>query len=411
MKQRVFSLVAALVGIVFALGLVEVTAVAWLMLEEGRYIPAAQLFERTQNTYVRDLTKGTSCRYVDTLFPHPYVGFVYHGDPPCGLPNANNVGLPGDDFPVVRSPEHYTILLTGGSVASQLAQILPRPAPRYLEEELNRNYLSPNGKPFVVLNGGAGAWKEPQAFILFALYASSVDAVITLSGFNEYYMFRDFVRERLERPLGNFIDVNPLVAERNFGDAAIGWVMGRIAGRLSINPVLGQSHAAYMIVRGIEAVAKSKGGGPALSPLDRLFALPPEVLGDSERIFALQLSLFQKYWRATDAMARDNDAKAAFFFHPVPAYGKTLTAEEKAVASDPSYIGLYRRIVEAMVTQRSRSMAVFDLGDLFAEVKETVYADDAHLYRAPDGESLGYRLMAKRMAADVAEAWGLKRRQ
>jgi len=39
-------------------------------------------------------------------------------------------------------------------------------------------------------------------------------------------------QERLERPLSNFIDVNPFVADENFGDAAIGWVIGRIAGSL-----------------------------------------------------------------------------------------------------------------------------------------------------------------------------------
>ena len=43
-------------------------------------------------------------------------------------------------------------------------------------------------------------------------------------------------------------------------------------------------------------------------------------------------------------------------------------------------------------------LAIFDLGDLF------------NLLRSPFGESLGYRLMARRVAADVA-AWGLKRRQ
>jgi hypothetical protein len=48
------------------------------------------------------------------------------------------------------------------------------------------------------------------------------------------------------------------------------------------------------------------------------------------------------------------------------------------------------------------------LGDLLADVKETIYADSVHFYRARDGESPGYRLMAKRVAADLAAAWGLK---
>jgi hypothetical protein len=67
---------------------------------------------------------------------------------PCSLPGINNIGLFGEDFPDQRRTDRYVILLTGGSVASQLGQYQPPPAPRYLEEELNRNYVSPNGKPF-----------------------------------------------------------------------------------------------------------------------------------------------------------------------------------------------------------------------------------------------------------------------
>ena len=133
----------------------------------------AELFERTQNTYVRDLTKGTACRYVDTLYPHPYLAFVHHGNPPCGLPNVNNIGLFGADFPIVKRdrPLRRPADRRLGRLAAG-AELATPPAPRYLEEELNKHYVSPNGKPWLVLNGGDGAWKEPQPFILFSLYAT-----------------------------------------------------------------------------------------------------------------------------------------------------------------------------------------------------------------------------------------------
>ena len=231
MKQRIFGWITTLIGIVMALAVIEVTAIAWLFVEDGHYTPAAELYERTQNTYLRDLTKGTACRYVDTLFPHPYLAFVHHNNPPCGLEYVNKIGLFGDDYPVVKRTDRYVILLTGGSVASQMAQNwMSPPAPKYLEEELNKNYVSPNGRPFEVLNGGDGAWKQPQAFILFSLYATSVDAVVTLDGFNEYYSFWPGAEERLESPNSNFLEVNPFVADENFGDAAIGWVIGSSAG-------------------------------------------------------------------------------------------------------------------------------------------------------------------------------------
>jgi hypothetical protein len=131
-------------------------------------------------------------------------------------------------YPPLKRPDRYTILLTGGSVAAQLVQLDPWRAPRYLEEELNNEYESPNGQPFWVLNGGEGAWIQPQPFIQFALNAQALDAVITPGGMTN---------------------------------------------------------------------------------------------------------------RAMEAVTRDYDVKRAYFFQPVPAYGKSLTAAEQAVVGDLSYIG------------------------------------------------------------------------
>ena len=412
MKQRIFGWISVLVGIVFALAVLEVTAIAWLYIEDGKYTPARELFDRTQNTYVRDATKGTSCRYVDTLFPHPYVAFVHHANPPCGIPWVNNVGLFGDDFTVVKRNDRYVILLTGGSVASQLGQNASPPAPRYLEEELNKNYVSPNGKPFLVLNGGDGAWKEPQPFILASLYASSVDAVVILGGFNEHYFFWPGAEERLERPLSNFLDVNPFVADENFGDAAIGWVMGRIAGTLALNPVLGRSHAAYMVVRGIEQAAKGKDifKSAKKTTLNSMFRMPEDIRRNHELAFNVQLGLYQKYVRAADAVAKDNKAKYAYFIQPTPALEKALTDEEKRIVGDLSYRELYRKLRVGLMSLREGGTPIFDLGDLLANEKGTFYADHIHFLQDARHESPGNRLMAARMAKLLSETWGFQRR-
>ena len=414
MKQRIFGWITVLLGIVMALAVVEITAIAWLYLEDGHYTPAAELYDRTQNTYVRDLTKDTDCRYIDTLFPHPYLAFVHHDNPPCGLEYVNKIGLFGDDYPVVKRTDRYVILLTGGSVASQMAQNWTSPpAIKYLEEELNNHYLSPNGKPFEVLNGGDGAWKEPQAFILFSLYATSVDAVVTLDGFNEYYSFWPGAEERLESPNSNFLEVNPFVADENFGDAAIGWVIGRIAGMLSKNRILGHSHAAYMIIRGIEAVAKSKDvfKSNKKTTLRGLFEMPEEIRKDHDLAFAVQLSLYQKYERGIEAIARDNGIRTAYFLQPVPAYGKVLTEEEKKVAGDLAYGELYRRVVAGMMTLKDKGLPIYDLGDVVSGHSETLYADHIHFYRKlPDRRERRLPDHGHAMAEKIAETWGLQRK-
>jgi hypothetical protein len=409
-KQRIFGWISVLIGVVLALATVEIVAIAWLYVEDGRYTPAAELFERTQNTYVRDVTKGTGCRYIDTLYPHPYVAFVQHANPPCGIPWVNNVGLFGPDFPVVKRQDYYVVMITGGSVASYLGGNQKAPIPRYLEEELNNRWVSPNGKPWMVLDGADGAWKEPQGFIIFSLYASAVDAMVSLSGFNEQYYFQPGESLRLESPASNFMEVNPLAADENFGDAAIGWVMGRLAGTLALNPILGQSHAAYMIIRGIEAVAKGKDSftSSKRTTIPSLFALPKDIQDNPERLFDVQLGLYQKYLREAEAVARDNGVKSAYFLQPVPAWGKTLTEQEKRVVGNLSYGALYRRIVAGMMTLRERGLPIYDLGDIFQDEKGSIYTDQIHYLSNTDGVSPGNRMMAAQIGALLAKTWGLQ---
>jgi hypothetical protein len=413
MKQCLFRGLSILVGMVLALAAVEIMAIGWLYFEDGRYTSAVELFERTQNTYVHDLTKGTGCRFIDTLYPHPYLAFVHHANPPCGHSWVNNVGLFGPDFPVNKPADHYVVILTGGSVASYLGGNQGPPYPRFLEEELNKNYISPNGKPWMVLDAAAGAWKVPQSFIVFALYASSVDAMINLSGFNEHYYFQPKMEQRLEAPAANFMEVNPFAADENFGDAAIGWVMGRVAGTLARNPILGHSHAAYIMIRGIEAAAKGKDNFKSnkRTTISSLFALPKDIEDDPERLFAVQLGLYQKYFRAAKAVADDNGVKSAYFLQPIPAWGKALTDEERRVVGDLAYGELYRRMVAGMMTLRERGLPIYDLGTVFENQNGTIYRDDIHYRFNKEHESLGNRIVAARIGELLAATWGLQRKK
>ena len=412
MKQRIFGLISALIGIVIALAAIELTAIVWLYLEEGRYVSAEELFQRTQNTYVRDLTKGTSCRYVDTLYPHPYLAFVHHGNPPCGLPNVNNIGLLNTDFPTIKRDESTPCWW---SAAGRLAGDAEHPATRAALPRggAQQALCQPQRQAVAGAERRRRRVEGAAAFILFAMYATSVDAVIALDGYNEHYMFRPYTEARLEAPLSNFTDVNPFVADENFGDAAIGWVMGRVAGSLAQMPLLGHSHAAYMIVRGIEAVAKGKDVFKAdknkKTTLTSIFALPSDVKGNGEKVFQTQLALYQKYERAIEAVAKENNVKTAYFMQPVPSWGKTLTAEEvRAAGANMTDPVIYRRMVDGMMTLRDQGLQIFDLGDLLKDVKETIYADDIHFTRDTKGDSKGYRLMATKVVDDLAKAWNLQ---
>jgi hypothetical protein len=167
-----------------------------------------------------------------------------------------------------------------------------------------------------------------------------------------------------------------------------------------------------MVIRGIEAAAKGKDSFKSnkKTTLNGMFAMPEEIRRDHERAFAVQLGLYQKYVRGIEAVARDNGVKTGYFLQPSPSWGKVLTDEEKRVVGDLSYRDLYRKIVAGMMTLRAGNLPIFDLGDVFADEKGTIYADHIHFGRDAASESRGNRLIATRIGQLLAETWGLQRK-
>ena len=256
MKRVIFRIAALVLAmIVVAIG-VELLANFYLYVKDGRYIPARTRLDALDNTFTAGITsRGTGCRYIDTLYPHPYLAFVHHGNPPCGIPEINNIGLFGPDYPSEKPAERFVVLVTGGSVAAQFMSSGVNRTP-YLQATLERDYVSPNGRPFLLLNGGDGAWHQPQQLILFLLYADAVHAVVTLDGFNERYFVGSSVR--FEFPANNFMDVNPLV-KASYSEVVKRWVVGKLYGRAANSRVLSRSQVAYLVLARLDAYLKEIG--------------------------------------------------------------------------------------------------------------------------------------------------------
>ena len=114
--------------------------------------------------------------------------------------------------------------------------------------------------------------------------------------------------------------------------------------------------------------------------------------------------------KATFAVARYNNVKAAYFIQPAPAIGKKLTEEEKRLVGDLTYRDLYRNIVTGLMTLRDGGAPVFDLTQIFAGEKGAIYADHIHYARDAANESLGNRIIAARMGEILAQTWGFQRK-
>jgi len=406
MKRVGFRIVALVIATTAVFVAVELLANGYLYVKDGRYIPARARIAALGNTFIAGMTsQGTGCRYVDTLYPHPYLAFVHHGNPPCGVPDINNIGLFGPDYPSEKPADRFVVLVTGGSVAAQFMSSGVNRTP-YLQAALERDYVSPNGRPFLLLNGGDGAWHQPQQLILFLLYADAVHAVVTLDGFNERYFVGSNVR--FEFPSNNFMDVNPLV-RASYSDVVKRWVVGKLYGRAANSRVLSRSQIAYLVLARLDAYLKEQQSlytAREKTNVNTMFQLPEGW--DEERRIVWADGQYRKYIRAMDAVAAQNGVLFAHFIQPVPALGKTLTAEEQAVVGDLGYRGLYERITRDVLSLANTGTPIFSLLDVFRHNTDSLYADVIHLRQAPDGTSPGYALIAQRMATVLASTWHLQ---
>jgi len=406
MKRVGFRIVALVIATTAVFVAVELLANGYLYVKDGRYIPARARIAALGNTFIAGMTsQGTGCRYVDTLYPHPYLAFVHHGNPPCGVPDINNIGLFGPDYPSEKPADRFVVLVTGGSVAAQFMSSGVNRTP-YLQAALERDYVSPNGRPFLLLNGGDGAWHQPQQLILFLLYADAVHAVVTLDGFNERYFVGSNVR--FEFPSNNFMDVNPLV-RASYSDVVKRWVVGKLYGRAANSRVLSRSQIAYLVLARLDAYLKEQQSlytAREKTNVNTMFQLPEGW--DEERRIVWADGQYRKYIRAMDAVAAQNGVLFAHFIQPVPALGKTLTAEEQAVVGDLGYRGLYERITRDVLSLANTGTPIFSLLDVFRRNTDSLYADVIHLRQAPDGTSPGYALIAQRMATVLASTWHLQ---
>jgi hypothetical protein len=408
-KKTAFVLTTVLLALLVGVLVFEVLSIAVLTFKDRHYVGARELLRREEGAFIGDVTRsGPNCQYIDTMFPHPYLAFVHHANPPCGMWYVNNIGLFGPDFPAEKRTDRFVILVTGGSVAAQFAQNYPT-GPKYLEEVLNASYSSPTEKPFLVLNGGDGAWKQPQQAILFLLYSDVVDAVVTLDGYNEHYYTMGSVPLRFEYPAANFLMVNPLV-ENRYDVVAGRWLLGRLVGYLSRNRLLSRSHGAVMIARVLRSAIErlSASPGERKTTLQSIFAIPPEW--DQQKRSEWSLGQYRKYIRSIDALAADRKVFAAHFIQPCPAIGKRLTPEERAVVGDLNYAADYAHMTDSLLGLRRDGVKIFSLLELFHDVDHTIYEDHAHMKKDAHGESEGYRRMAIEIARTIAAEWGLKQR-
>lgn len=354
------------------------------------------------NTYSGD---SEECTFQDTLESHPYLGWLTGPVFPCKLFIRNNRGFwDRRDLPFKKDTKYYTVLILGGSVAGQFARGSANDtSPRYwLEEELNKRFVSPNGKPFRVLSGAMGGWRMPVQITTTAMYANSVDAIISLDGYNE----------ALSQLHGSSIDKPDTWTwyyvqnqNRNSGAMFVIKMLKYFRIYVSRTPILKDSKALFSLYEGVQALFMKANVGETRA-VHFQFSYPKSW--SRVEIDAANIQKWKSYMLALRGTAQALNLKYAHFVQPIPTIDKKLTEKEKRYAHWLNG-DMYKKIIVNPALELAKSgFPVESLVSVFKDVDETVYNDEIHCGYDKDLDSLGYRIMAKSMASSLGHFWKLK---
>jgi len=362
--------------------------VAWL-LRHGEFFSAGEAW-KGQNAFAAE-AGATLAGYTATLASHPYLAHVHKPGP-----SVNRQGLYGRDFPESRNPKVFQVLVTGGSVACQLAGVQPESGA--LCRKLEEKYVAADGRPIRVYNGADGGWKLPQQSIQILLNANRFDLVINIDGFNEHYVVKGD-SYYLEMPCPNYRTVSPLGFHHQAALVGL-WAAGALTRGVEKTPGLNRLWLGYAFGRGSVALAQfvDKRSRSAQNPTT-LFQYPPGQDGDNftqERQRA-QLSELRRYLQLNAVIARQQGCEYASFLQPCPAIGKALTPEERRKVGDLGYADVYGRMEEAYRDAGRRGNYPFlSLVEVFSKTAQSVYADQIHCEMGAD--SPGYRIVSQAIA-------------
>lgn len=403
-----FKWIVIAISLLFAMVAAELVCRIFTQSKHGT-MSVPDLYEKERNNTFAARAQSS---YERSLFPHPYLAFVHNEEHSKGVNSQGFLG--GRAFPLKKDESEFRILITGGSVAANFAQLYEE-GDRALEELLNEQYDF-GGRKVVVYNGADGAWKQPQQFITLSLFGEVFDAVISLDGFNEHYMLLDNSTQRLEMPAPNFETINPLVSTGGWNKLSTGLVKDSLDRKFANHWLFSNSSFAYYLGKPLRESLKDfaylpeQTGANRKTTVQTMFALPSDW-SPPQRI-AFNIEQYKKYTRLMLVVAKHWNLKTAFFVQPCPAISKTLTETEKGVVGDLDYRDHYLHMTEELLRLQEENVPIYSLLDVFKDRPETIYSDAIHfVWNRKGSGSHANEIVAKRMVELIATDWNLKRKQ
>lgn len=354
-----------------------------------------------------------SCNDGLIWYPHPYLSHVRRPKEKCdGGAGPNSEGFLGAAIPQSYDSEYFTVLITGGSVAEDVAR--PYSSGTFsLEWFLNHAFEPPEGRrAFRVINGAIAGNRQPAQSIMAFRALSNVDGIISIEGFNEYFFVKS--GESLWAPTAQFffylhsLEKDPawyyLTRWAIEANESIRSGHGYTLEFANLTVSLLTNYLVNRYERGIRSLSDQ-------NPLGTLYPAPWNI--DNKTHSVEVLSEYKNLIRQTQNLARVSNKKFMTVLQPTPALFKVLSAEEKSRIGDPSYGVLYSKIVGELKGLEQEGHVIHDSLRVFENERNTIYRDNIHFGSGPiDSESpSGLQIFVEDLAKSLESRWGLKRKK
>lgn len=392
------NLLLTISSVFVALLFVELGLRYFYFTAEQRKLGAEALLRTYSNKYINSKTgEDEKCHFIDKVKPSAHFGYTLIRKDGCKT-LSNSQGVVGKrEIPFVKDPDNFSILVLGGSVAEGLItdDYLGR---IFLENILNENYISPNGKPFRLYNGALGGWSMPVQNNVLTYYADRVDAAISIDGFNEAISSE---KHRIE--VGNFILYRYLVERSGFWPILLEGLKNFRDFSVDTAWLRHSYIVPFVFLKGMGTLQSLGDSGPGYANS----ADPFPIKWTKGRRDKWNARRYKQLIRQLHYQAQAYDIHYVHFVQPIRWLGKQLTDREESI---PRLINvrLFKKFRDQALSLNEKGVKVFNLGDVYAGETGEIYADHIHHICEPSNDCRPGKILAEAIAKDLAQAWFLK---
>ncbi len=338
-------------------------------------------------------TEENDCSWSDYVSHHPYLMIRYKETGKCAREKISDLGMYGEDIKDINN-DTYKIILTGGSVAEGLY------SSKLLEQHLNDHYISPNRKPFKLINGSISSGQQPRQAIVNIMLGDKADLVVSLEGFNELYNYTAQFRFNTAAHGWFQLEETLLRARENrVNSFALRLIASEIATVVKGSLVLRHTYSGAIMVQ-----LSARLNQPSQAELEPKMGQRTQP---NKEVF--EQEYFKKYQDVVKGMAAisgTRNQKLIIFIQPIPEIGKELTKREKEIVNKRPIKEAYLKMINKLQEIKIESLYIEPLTEVFKDYKGELYADEIHYL----GDTQGENILAKSMASYIAKAIGLMKK-